>query len=252
MNGFVEEETRRRIYDLISKNPGLYLSKIAEMLNVRISLAEHILSSMEEKREIIAALEEGYIRYYIKKNRIEPHDIRTRETRRKIYVLISKNPGLHLSKIAEILDMRPSLAEYHLTQMQKNNLIVGVKEEGGYYKRFYLKDSDVGISDKNFLKLLRQELLLKVVLLLLKNSVLKHKELSERLNVVPSTLSYHLKKLIENGIIGLSSYGKEKGYTLKNRKEIIKILKKYEFNIELHLAIEDFKDIWGDLDYWVE
>ena len=40
----------------------------------------------------------------------------------QIYTLIQKNPGLHLSKIAEQLNMRISHVEYHLLYLEKNGI----------------------------------------------------------------------------------------------------------------------------------
>jgi len=57
---------------------------------------------------------------------VEP-EILELETRRKIYELIEKNPGLHLSKIAELLKMRVSLAEYHLLFLEKKDTIETIK-----------------------------------------------------------------------------------------------------------------------------
>jgi len=85
------------------------------------------------------------------------------KTRKKIYKLISKNPGLHLSMIADLLNMRISLVEYHLSYLEKNELIVARKEQ--YYKRYYVKDR-VGTRDKKVMALLRQEMPLRIVLFL--------------------------------------------------------------------------------------
>jgi len=62
-------------------------------------------------------------------------DILELETRRKIYDLISKNPGLHLSKISELLKMRISLVEYHMRYLEK---IVTVDKKTGF-SRYFLK-----------------------------------------------------------------------------------------------------------------
>jgi predicted transcriptional regulator len=198
---------------------------------------------LEDKEEILALHEDGCIRYYITGSWTDSQDRRATKTRRKIYNLISLNPGLHLSKIAEILDMRISLAEYHLLQMEKSNVITAIRDDSGYFKRFYIKDSDIGIKEKKILSLLRQELLLKIVLFLYKNPNAKHKEISECLKIVPSTLSYHLGRLEENDIVDVTPYGKEKGYLLKNEKEIIWVVRKYK----LELLLERFKDMWEDL-----
>ena len=152
---------------------------------------------------------------------------RTQEIRSKISDLLSNNPGLYLSEIAEKLDMSAQLAEYHLLHMEKNDLIIGVKEEGGYYRRYFLKESGVGVRDKTILALLRQEHLLRIVLIIMKKPQIKHKELSEILEIHPSTLTHHLNRLDESGIINVITYGKEKGYSINDKKEIVWIIRRY-------------------------
>ena len=102
------------------------------------------------------------------------------ETRRKIYELVSRNPGLHLSKIAKLLKMRISLVEYHLLFLEKHHAIRGIKESG--YTRYYI-EGVIGTSDKKFLSLLRQEIPLRVVLFLLKNDNSQHKEIIKNVDV---------------------------------------------------------------------
>jgi len=167
-------------------------------------------------------------------------DILELETRRKIYELISKNPGLHLSKIAELLHMRTSLVEYHLFFLEKNGIVHSVKERG--YIRFYIR-GDVGTEDKKILSLLRQETPLRIILCLLKNKNMQHKEILKNLEISPSTLSYHLKKLVSHDVVNVQSYGEERGYSVNNKTEIVRILVQYK----PYSVIEGFKDVWLDL-----
>ena len=90
---------------------------------------------------------------------------------------------------------------------------------------------------------------LKIVLFLVSNPNMRHKDILRNLDITSSTLSYHLNKLVDFGIIQVKPHGREKGYSLKNKEEIVKILKKYELQIELHFAIDGFKDLWEDFDY---
>ncbi len=167
-------------------------------------------------------------------------DVLELETRRKIYDLIHQNPGIHLSKISQILKMRTSLVEYHLLFLEKHEIISPDKETG--YKRYYLK-GQIGVKDKRYLFILRQKTVLEIILFLLKNDVSLHKVILENVNVSPSTLSYHLNKLIKNDIIELNRYGENKGYRVKNRDEIVSILIQYKpFRI-----LDGFEDIWNDL-----
>jgi predicted transcriptional regulator len=167
------------------------------------------------------------------------NDVLELETRRKIYDLVAKNPGLHLSKIAKLLGMRISLVEYHLFYLEKNQLVVPVNESG--YTRYYVKGK-IGTEDKKVLALLRQDVPLRIVILLLKCDSSQHKELLQNLDVAPSTLSYHLKKLVKCGIISVQTYGEEKGYSIINKEMVVRLLIQYKpYNL-----IESFKDIWID------
>jgi len=238
---FLELEIQRKIYNLIAKNPGLDLSKIAQILNIRASQAGYHLQLMEKDGLISVIKEAEYKRYYIGDFRAGIQDRRILRTRRKIYDLISKNPGLHLSKIAEILNIRISLAEYHFQQMEKDKLITAIKERG--YKRYYVEDSEVGTKDKKILSLFRQEIPLKIVLFLLRYPNSRHKEIAENLGLTTSALSYHLNKLVKYAIVNAPASGEEKGYNIINKKEIVTFLRKYQ----LQVVIDRFTETWEDL-----
>jgi predicted transcriptional regulator len=167
-------------------------------------------------------------------------DVLELESRRKIYDIISKNPGIHLSKIAELLQMRISHVEYHVNYLEKHDIITVEKVTG--YKRFFVKGT-VGIQDKRYLSVLRQKTLLHIVLFLLKNDVVQHKDILENVAVSASTLSYHLTKLVKHDIVEVQRYGENKGYQLKNREEIITWLIQYK-PFDLY---EGFVNVWNDL-----
>jgi predicted transcriptional regulator len=166
-------------------------------------------------------------------------DVLELETRRKIYDLINQNPGIHLSKISQILKMRTSLVEYHLLFLEKHEIISPDKETG--YKRYYIK-GQIGIKDKKYLFVLRQKTVLQIILFMLKNEFSPHKLILENIKVSPSTLSYHLNKLIKKDIIELNRYGENKGYRIKNRAEIVSILIQYK----PYKILDGFEDIWVD------
>ena len=238
-------EIWRKIHAAVSRNPGMEIEKIADLLNMKIDQAEIYIRSMTEHKEINESKEGNVIRYYVgESSLLSQQDRRASDTRIRLYSLIMQNPGLHLSKIADVLEMSSPLAEYHLSYLEKNSYIMSVPDEKGYYKRFYVASSEVGREDKKQLALLRQEQLLKIVLLLIKHQVLRHKEISEKLKISPSTLSYHLNKLVEQGIIEVATFGEEKGYTLKNSREITWMVRRYK----LDQIIEGFKNTWSDLE----
>ena len=164
------------------------------------------------------------------------------EIRRKIYNLVEKNPGLHAKKIAEMLFIKGQLADYHMQYMERQEIIIGIKEEG--YRRYYIKGK-LGFKERRHIALLRQEIPLKIVLFLLKNPNSQHKEILTFYNIKKSTLTYHLKKLVKHEIISEHSTGTEKRYHVINEKEIIKQLIRYK----PYSRIENLQDTWVDLKW---
>lgn len=239
-----EFEAKKRIYNIVSNNPGIYASKIAEILKIRLSEVESHLQYFVRRGQVIVKKDAGYDQYFPKEEKEGSRDKNTQEIRRNIYNIIKNTPGLHMTKIAELVNMKVSLAVYHLTYMEKNDEIVAVKE-GGYFKRYYIKDSEVGTSDRKILSLLRQKTLLRIISLLMKHPVLRHRELLDNFDMAPSTLSYHLEKLLKSDILEVQTFGEEKGYKLRNKRKILLLLLKYESDVQA----DEFKDAWDDLTY---
>ncbi len=248
MSKNLDVETQKKIYKLLSKHPGLFLTAIAEELHLECSLAERCLDSLEKTGGVFSLQERSFPRrFYLKKRRRRRHGVRVRRTRKiheKIFNLISRNPGLSLSSIAKKIRISVQLADYHLSSMERSNRIIGTKEEREYYRRYYIKDSGIGPQEKKIVALLRQEQLLRIVLLVLKKPNMQHKNLAEALGIHPSTLTHHISRLDESGILAVVTYGREKGYAVRDRKEITWIIRSYIFDS----ITENFKEMWDELD----
>jgi len=240
MNDFIEQQTQQRIVDLLKRKPGLYISKIAELLNIHIVEVERHLALLEEKEIILSKIEDGLRRYYCQYIKMGISDTHVIETRRKIYDLIAKNPGLHQTKIAQMLGMSKSHAEYHLNCLERSNVIQAVVEPG--FKRYYVEDIDLGLDEKELLAFLHTDVPKNILVLLLRNPNLKHKDILAKFEIAPSTLSYHLTKLVKKGILSVVRYGEEKGYRIINKRQVLKLLVSYEFEG----AVDGIKDLWNE------
>jgi predicted transcriptional regulator len=234
--GFDTEE-QKKIYYIILKNPGIYLTKIANLLPMNIAVVETHLLSLEKKGFIVSTKEEGFKTYSVVEQRVGARDRRVTDTQQKIFDIIQINQGLHLSKIAELMNMRLSLAQYHLSNLERDHMVIAVSEKG--YKRYYTDAINIGSQEKKILALLRQETPLKIITFLIKRQTAQHKQILEHISVSPSTLSYHLNKLVLAEIIEVSAYGEEKGYRIRNRKEIKSCVLKY-------VLTKGLDDLWDD------
>jgi len=242
-----EPSVHQRLLQLIQQNPGIGLAVLTTQTQLSADEVKRHLSVLESKGDIQVFHQSGVPQYYIRKRRRGRSGVRQRrsqEIRQQMYEVIEEQPGINLSGIAEHMQMSPQLAEYHLIQMEQKQQITGAKDEGGFYRRYYIKESKVGIHEKKIVALLHQEPLLRILLLLVKHKSLQHKELAQELQVHPSTLTYHINRLEEYDVIHVQPYGREKGYSLKDRKGITRILRRYYYS-----GIADrFDQLWVDLD----
>ena len=82
------------------------------------------------------------------------------------------------------------------------------------------------------------------MLFLLKNPNSKHGDILKNIDVAPSTLSYHLRKLVKKGVIEVQSYGREKIYNVINEKDIIRFLIRYKPSEILRRSKETWTDFY--------
>lgn len=158
------------------------------------------------------------------------------ETRRKIYELIVGNPGLHMREISRQSGLLPSLVEYHLRYLIKNELVYTVKEQNSV--RYYdskepengFDKSSLNTRQKKILHLLRKKIPMTIVLLILEKGMAKHKDIFYHLNITPSKISYYLKKLVQYEVLVNVRTGHDKGYWIRDKEELLKILVRGHIN----------------------
>ncbi|MBN2065526.1 MAG: winged helix-turn-helix transcriptional regulator [Candidatus Thermoplasmatota archaeon] len=146
------------------------------------------------------------------------------ETRRKVYNFISCHPGLHLSELSRKLDIPVSTINYHLGYLKKLGTLVAKHE--GRYVRYYIPQK-IGVSDKKIINLLRHDTPFRIVMYLMQNPNSSQICISKYLKRHPTTISFHLDKLLEADIIEYTPNGTELQYKIKNEPELIDLFTKY-------------------------
>ena len=133
------------------------------------------------------------------------------EIRKKIYEYILKYPGIHIRDLSRRLEMPKSTLIYHIKYLKKHGFI----EENIYenYTRYYaLKQVDR--YHKDILNLFREEASCRVILYLAQNQFSTIDEISKNIHKHRSTVSHHLKKLSNAGILRCHKIDGEKKYQL--------------------------------------
>ncbi len=173
------------------------------------------------------------------------------ETRRDIYNLVYTRPGLHLREIQRQLGMHVNLVEYHIHQLIASELVVSVHQGG--YSRFFpaqAPGSDRQVDrltsqEKRVLGMMRQPMPLRIMVYLLATGNPPHKDICEHLGCAPSTLTYHMKKMVRGQIVVQTTAGEGKGYHLSDRRSVARLLMLYKpapFD-----QVDAFSELWLDL-----
>ncbi|MFA5771578.1 MAG: winged helix-turn-helix transcriptional regulator [Thermoplasmata archaeon] len=166
------------------------------------------------------------------------------ETARRIYRCINKNPGLHLRKIQRQLDNIPTgTLQYQLTRLEKDNLISSKAD--GRYKRYYTAGK-IGSAGKIILSALRKDVQRRIILYLLLNPGVKHKDILNQFDLSPSTISFHLKNLTKSGITTQRKIGREVEYLVPNENEVVKIIMDHKPTF-LDKLVDEFTKVWEEL-----
>ena len=145
--------------------------------------------------------------------------------RRKIYNIIKKFAGCHFREMERISRLPTGTVKYHLDYLTKHGLVIQIKE--GNNLRYFPRDFN--FENKKLMSLLRQKSVREILLLVLIHNNCNHQQIANYVKLSPSTVSWHLKKLKEYGIIGFTREGKSAHFTiLSNKEEIINLLITYQ------------------------
>lgn len=137
---------------------------------------------------------------------------------------------MHLRKICRELKIPKTTLNYHLIFLEKRDLIF-IKSEKGYH-RYYVAET-VGNRDKEILSLIRQSIPRKIILFLFLYPENSRGAISSELDKPPTTVSYHLTKLIDLDIICRHHVAHKIVYKIKNQKTMYELLIKYEKSLLL-------------------
>lgn len=145
--------------------------------------------------------------------------------RRKIYEIVKTSAGCHFREIERRSGLSTGSVQYHLTYLARHNLIKEEKKNNSV--RYFPKNFNTG--NKRLLSLLRQKSIRHIILSILLQNNCNHEEIVRQVQLSPSTVSWHLKKLEKEAIISAVKNGRKTFYKiLIDKEEITALLITYQ------------------------
>ncbi|WP_254536822.1 winged helix-turn-helix transcriptional regulator [Halomarina litorea] len=119
------------------------------------------------------------------------------DTRERVRAHVREDPGVHFSDLRRALDIAPGQAQYHLRRLVDDG---GLVEDALYGQTHYYPPS-YDPWERRALALLRRETSADVVACLLDDGPLPPATVAERVGIARSTLSWHVARLTEAGVL---------------------------------------------------
>lgn len=140
---------------------------------------------------------------------------------------IEQTPGIRYRELLRLTGLVNGVLSYHLAALEKANVIK--VDRGSRITRYY----PVNLSEKEsaILKFVRHEPTRQIVLFILEQDMSTFNEIVNHTGKAPSTVSSHLKRLKEAGIISVR-YGEYQLYRLVERDVVAEVISKYKESFE--------------------
>jgi len=143
----------------------------------------------------------------------------------RVYDYIKNHPGSHLRKISKELDMTPSDTQYWCNRLENTALVRARRL--GLYKTYY-PASILGERHENILAILQQKTPRNIVLFLMENSGASQKDIAQYTGFAAATISWHMLRLIEFGLVYSTKKGKFVKYYIRGDiADLVILLKSY-------------------------
>jgi len=145
-----------------------------------------------------------------------------RDTNKSLLLKCIKNsPGIRYRELMKATGFPNGVAQYHLKILEKSKR-VKVSRHYGKTTRFY--PLSISAKESRIIEHIRHSTRRKIILFLLQHDRSLFADIKRNIRRVPSTVSWHLSRLKESGVISIN----HQTYRLKNRSLVVRLMKKFK------------------------
>ncbi len=135
---------------------------------------------------------------------------------------IAREPGIRYRELLRLTGLANGVLTYHLTALEKSSMMR--VERQAKSTRYY--PLDIPEDESRILGLVRHTPVREIISFILANDMCTFSEIVSHTGKAPSTVSSHLKRLKEAGLVHVR-YGEYQLYSLTNRELVADVLSKY-------------------------
>lgn len=124
---YLDLQTRREIYNFISKQPGLHLNELSKKMNIPEDSINYHLKYLKKLGVLIEKHDDGHVRYYIVRKISEREreilDLLKQDIPFKIIMFLMMNPESSWMNVSRYLRRHPKTISFHLKKLIGSDII---------------------------------------------------------------------------------------------------------------------------------
>ncbi len=152
-------------------------------------------------------------------------------------------PGIRYRELLRITGLCNGVLAHHLNALERSSQIKVDRQKENKITRYY--SISVSTRESDILRQLKNNMSRKVIKFIICHNLCTFNEIVEHLGKAPSTVSWHLKRLKESGIISVS-YREYQLYYIENVELVSEVLHKYKESF-LDTAASNYAQIIEEL-----
>ena len=162
-------------------------------------------------------------------------------TRRRVYNTVQRCAGCHFRELQRRCKLPHGVVKYHLDYLSRHKIIR--QEKLGNNVRYFPRN--LPSQEERLLGLLRSPTSRQIIIFMCAKRKVGHKDIVNFVGLSPPTVSWHIKRLVDSGIVEPCGSGGKTGYSLRiERGQVIKLLITYRKSF-LDSLVDRTVEMWG-------
>ncbi len=158
-----------------------------------------------------------------------------------LLVRIAREPGIRYRELLRVTGLANGVLTYHLTALEKSSMIRVDRKSG--VTRYYPLNVPEG--ESHIIGFVRHAPIREIITFILANDSCTFAEIVDHARKAPSTVSSHLKRLKEAGIVRVR-YGEYQLYSLASRELVADVLSKYRPTLA-DKVVDNYLEMLGEM-----
>ena len=163
----------------------------------------------------------------------------------KLIRYIKGQPGIRYRELLRLSGLSNGVLTYHITNLEKSRQIIADRNTNNKVTRYY--PNGIPIEETDIIGHIRKNASRQIILFILEHDSCTFNEIVEYTKKAPSTISWHLKRLKDSGIISVFYTGRcQRLYKVRDFESITNVLSTYKESFS-DTIINNYTEIIEDL-----